>query len=92
VYKFESIQKLKTNVISIVDPDVQKLVFCFIVAGKMGQAWESINLPRTERNAKLRYALSDYRFDEVRVFYTDRLRSIVPHRIAFLCYRTPTQH
>jgi hypothetical protein len=86
VYRFESSRRLDRVIVSIVDPHVQNLIIYFFLAGKPTKAWEVVKLPRAARGARLSYVWASYEFDEARVFYYDRLRTISPHRIGFETY------
>jgi hypothetical protein len=86
VYRFESSRRLNRVVVSVVDPDVQKLIVYFFLAGKPTRDWEVLRLPRVSRGARVSYVSPSYEFDEARVFYYDALPATTPHRIGFRTY------
>jgi hypothetical protein len=85
IYRFDSVKGLLRVGITIVDPNVTSLVFCFLVNKALGRCWERVKLPVTKANALLVIGLQEYPFDTVYVFYDDPLPKITPHYIGFLC-------
>jgi hypothetical protein len=87
VYRFENMQRLRRVLVTVVEPHVQNLILWFLVEGEDSKTrqCEQLTLPRTSRGSKLYFSWNRYSFDEVRVFYTDRVARFVPHRLGFDC-------
>ena len=82
-YRFNGKRQIRRVWVSVVDPNVRDLLFCFLNGGEIHGSYEHITIPMTRAGAKLGFAVGVLPFDSIQVYYCDKLSKVSPHKIGF---------